>query len=283
MSAAVVDAEVDAWTQQHFGLRLDAFPPERATWLADLLVAHRREAWGTLTQEAAAILSIPETRFQRDPDCLLVLRRLLGALASDRPAGAALRLWSAGCASGEEAYDLGAVALEVWGSRVQVFGTDFSREAITQARAAVYGTWSLRDVEPRDTDWLERRDDGRYEVAMRVREHVRFIVGTLAEPGPPSEIDVAFCRNVLTYFSDEGCGRVVRRIATALRPDGYLVLAPSDPVPSELGSWTRHVLPELRNVPVYQLPADARRGAGRPQADKPPGDLPAAIRRLLEP
>ena len=256
MSEVLPDRDaVDGWAQRHFGLSLENYPTARGKQLAELLALHPTDAWDSMTDEAAAILSIPETHFHRHPECFAAMRVRLKDVAADRPRGP-IRVWSAGCASGEEAYNLAAVAREVVGDRVRVFGTDFSQDAVGRARAGVYGTWSLRGNDLTTLPWLEPSEDGRYQVKDEVRKLVTFNCGTLAEPGPPYEIDIAFCRNVLIYFSDEGCGRVLRRIASCLRADGVLLTAPTDPVPSELGRWRPVRIPAPRTVRAYLPPKD---------------------------
>ena len=275
--------DVEAWTQRHFGLTLDNYPSNRGDQLTELLAKHAPSSWDGLTDEAAAILSIPETHFLRHPECFVALRTLLENVARARPVGR-VRLWSAGCASGEEAYNLAALGLEVVGERVEVFATDFSQDAVDRAHEGVYGSWSLRGVDLAKVPWLRTRDDGRVQVADHVKAKVTFICGTLAEPGPPLDIDVAFCRNVLIYFCDEGSGRVLRRIATALRPDGHLIMAPTDPVPTELARWTQIQIPAPRPVRVYEPPVDTVREATpplAPVAEPDAVDIAASIRELL--
>ncbi len=287
--SALPDAHaVEAWAQEHFGLTLENYPPGRGAQLASLLAQHPPGTWDALTDEAARILSIPETHFQRHPECFDVARQLLREVAQRRPSGP-VRIWSAGCASGEEAYNLAALGLEEVGTRVQVFGTDFSHDAVARAREGVYGSWSLRGIEPSALAWLELREGRQVRVKDEIRAQVTFCVGTLAEPGPPYDIDLAFCRNVLIYFSDEGSGRVLRRIAASLRSHGHLIMAPTDPEPTELKRWTRVHRPAKRSVRSYQPPEGAYQpsptppaaASGAPRQDIQAGDLAKAIRDLL--
>ena len=194
-----------------------------------------------------------------------------------------MRLWSAGCASGEEAYELAAVGLQCLGPRVDVVATDFSESALARARAATYGAWSLRGVTRSEVPWLVDQPNGEVKVHDSVQQRVTFQLGRLAEPGPPYDVDVAFCRNVLIYFSDEGCGRVLDRIAQALRPEGYLLLAPTDPRPTALQRWTPVTVPGCNAVRVYRPPPTARPARPvEPLNPHVPEGFAALIRKMLD-
>ena len=271
--------QVDEWAQKHFGLTLANYPSTRGDQLVEMLRNYPPATWDDLADDAARILSIPETHFQRHPECFVALSDLLRQVAKRRPTGP-IRLWSAGCASGEEVYNLAAVGRQVVGDRIEVHGTDFSEEAIGKARKGVYGRWSLRGLAIEEMDWLQVKDDGQVCVVPEVAARVQFERGTLAEPGPPYQIDVAFCRNVLIYFCDQGSGRVLQRIAKALRPEGVLIMAPTDPVPTELGRWTQIQVEAPRPVRAYRPPEDTERSAGEPVPDST-SDIASSIRKLL--
>jgi len=267
---------VEDWIRGVFGLTLDNFPAARGAQLRAMLAEHPRADWDGLVRAAVAILSIPETHFLRHPECFDALAHRLRQIRLERPQGP-VRLWSAGCASGEEAYNLAAVGLNIVGARIQVFGTDFSPAAVAKARQGRYGSWSLRGHAQGEMSWLGRDERGGLVVDDTVRAHVTFEVGGLTDPGPPYEIDVAFCRNVLIYFSDEGGGRVLDRIAAALRPDGLLVLAPTDPTPSALKDWTPVHLDAPLPVRAHRPPS----GRSTQPAEPEEVDVAAAIRNLL--
>ncbi|MEM6929919.1 MAG: CheR family methyltransferase [Myxococcota bacterium] len=276
MTVASTHDDVEDWVQGTFGLTLDNYPAVRGVQVRGLLEEHPRSTWDALAPAVVAILSIPETHFLRHPECFDALSDRLRQLKTERPEGP-VRLWSAGCASGEEAYNLAAVGHSIVGERIEVFGTDFSPTAVEKARKGVYGKWSLRGHDRSEMPWLGTDERGGLVVGLAVRNFVTFEVGQLAEPGPPSNIDVAFCRNVLIYFSDEGGSRVLDRIASSLRPDGVLVMAPTDPSPSRLKAWTPIQLDAPRPVRAYRPPAG---GSARPYGDPEP-DLAQTIRALL--
>jgi chemotaxis protein methyltransferase CheR len=142
-----------------------------------------------------------------------------------------IRLLSAGCAAGEEAYTLAMVAASSgifprpW--RVRVTGIDVDPEALERARAARYGEHALRGVEPELREAHFRRDDAHWQPLPRIRQLVEFRQGNLVDGQWTREIppqDVVFCRNVLIYFDDESIGRAARTLYDALVPGGYLFL-----------------------------------------------------------
>jgi chemotaxis protein methyltransferase CheR len=182
-------------------------------------------------------LTVGETYFFRDPLQFQVIREeILPALVRQRPPGHVLRVWSAGCASGEEAYSL-AIALDEagLGQRALVLATDLSRAALARAQAGVYGTWSLRGVDQAVIERCFRPDGQRLRIHDRLRSTVHFGHLNLAVDSYPSfangtwRMDLILCRNVLIYL-DAGVVRAVgSRLVECLAPGGWLLTAPSDP------------------------------------------------------
>jgi chemotaxis protein methyltransferase CheR len=234
----------------------------------------------------ARILSIPETHFARHPECFDAYAVLLEQVAKERPVGS-IKLWSAGCATGEEAYQLAAMGREIVGDRVKVYGTDMSEAAVEIARKGRYAAWSMRGKAAKGLAWLTQQEDGGVQVDPSLQAFVDFRVGNLADPQViPGKIDIAFCRNVLIYFSDEGGSRVLDNIRSSLRPGGHLITAPTDPRFSGFEAF----IPVARPGPpvrIYQRdPSEAMVPAAN---DTTAGaaawgdgeDLAASIRKLL--
>lgn len=219
-------------------------------------------------QDLIRHVTVSETHFFREAGHFeLLVRQILPELRRDRPAGHRLQLWSAGCATGEEAYTL-AIILEEHGlaDRAELLATDISEEALRTARAARYRAWSLRgvDVERRQAYFRERGD--RFALHDRFVERVTFRrLNLVADPypAPPAGgFDVIFCRNVLIYLTPEAIDRVVARLTAALAPGGWLITAATDP--------------HLTSVPGLQLAAtDDAIGYRRVAASPPtPGGAP---------
>lgn len=249
---------LDQWLESHVGLSLDHFPEVRSQRLRAFMADVPQEAWDTQLNEVARLLSIPETHFARHPECFDALHVLLQEIESRRPAGT-IRLWSAGCATGEEAYQLAAVGRSVVGERIRVMGTDFSSSAVALARQGTYRSWSMRGSAARSLSWLTAHPDGSFEVDPALKPLVQFGVGNLADPAvAPDRVDVAFCRNVLIYFSEDGGDRVLENIFNGLRPGGYLIVAPTDPAFPALERFAvvHHEGPPVR---IYQRPQPSLR------------------------
>ena len=197
-----------------------------------------------LFEHVVAALTVAETYFLREPDHFELLRQQLADLRARVGGERPLRLWSAGCATGEEPYSL-AIILEEHGCRgAQVLGTDISAGVIARARGAVYGPRSLRRVDPgRRAAYFEERA-GSFHLHPRIARTVRFEVDNLADPPGTGRspvrcaTDVIFCRNVLLYLAPPAVARAAVRLAASLAPGGWLVTASSDPDLSGLAGLT---------------------------------------------
>jgi chemotaxis protein methyltransferase CheR len=209
-------------------------------------------------------VTVQETTFVRDRDQLDTIP-WHGLLRSARAAGSAvIRVWSAGCATGEEPYTLALLAAEAFApapAPVDVLGTDISGGAIAAATAGRYRERAIRALDPAlRRRYLEHQDDGSYLVSQRLRELVRFRRHNLVrdQVPPPGEagFDIITCRNVLIYFEAPIAERVLGRLDASLRPDGKLLLGVAD---------------ALRRT--FQIAVPGNR-PGLPQAGQPGGRSP---------
>jgi chemotaxis protein methyltransferase CheR len=189
-----------------------------------------------LLDELVTDITIGESWFFRDPEQFEVIRdRMLPALLERRPTRR-VRVWSAGCASGEEAYTL-AMVLEQEGllATASVLGTDLSKEALARAQRGRYRPRSLRGVPEEVRSRFFLAADEAFEVVSELRRAVDFRYLNLASDGYPSldtglsAMDLILCRNVLIYFDAETVVRVAAQLLDALTPDGWLVIGASDP------------------------------------------------------
>ncbi|HSJ07203.1 MAG TPA: CheR family methyltransferase [Longimicrobiales bacterium] len=152
-----------------------------------------------------------------------------------------MRVWSAGCAAGEEPYTVAMLFDELGAAgRAQIVGTDISRPRLADAQRAVYSEWALRST-PADVRERYFRQRGRFfELSPRIRSRVDFRYLNLAEDRFPSlsagiwGMDVILCRNVLIYFDAETVLDVARRLIASLSTDGWLILGASDPAIGEM-------------------------------------------------
>jgi two-component system CheB/CheR fusion protein len=154
-----------------------------------------------------------------------VVPRLLDTKRPDEP----IRVWSAGCATGEEAYTLVIVLAEAMGhdtfrSRVKVYATDVDEPALTVARHATYDDKQINGVEPALLEKYFERQDGRYVFRKDLRRNVIFGRNDLVQDAPISRIDLLVCRNTLMYFNAPTQAKVLARFHFALTDTGYLLL-----------------------------------------------------------
>lgn len=180
-------------------------------------------------------VTIQETHFFRNPPQMVALRNHVlpelvraAAVRSRR-----LRIWSAGCSTGEEPYTVAMMLTELLPSMqgwdVEVLATDVSQRALAAARAGVYGRRAVQLATPDQIGrFFRRRDDGSYEVRPQVRSLVRFQHHNLATDRPPvaagDRLDLVLCRNVTIYLSRDTTRALIGRLHDVLRDGGYLFL-----------------------------------------------------------
>jgi two-component system, chemotaxis family, CheB/CheR fusion protein len=186
-------------------------------------------------QRLASSFLIKVTQFFRDPDLFQHLREVIvpQLIADARDQDRELRIWSAGCATGEEAYSLAMLVADALGEdidqfNVRIFATDVDAEAINFARRGIYPAASVAELPP---DVVERHfvksGDG-YEVRKRIRIMTVFGQHDLGQRAPFPRVDLALCRNVLIYFTTELQKRALQLFAFSLRDGGYLVLGKAE-------------------------------------------------------
>jgi chemotaxis protein methyltransferase CheR len=189
----------------------------------------------------ASHLTVGETYFFRDKRTFAVLEEniLTELIRLREGTERRLRIWSAGCATGEEPYSI-AILLhklipdwERW--NITLLATDINPHFLRKASAGEYGEWSFRDT----SNWLreryfEKTPGGRFRIAPPIRKRVSFSYLNLAEDPYPSlsndtnAMDVIFCRNVLMYFTPQRQKRVVDNFYRSLTEQGWLIVSPSE-------------------------------------------------------
>ncbi|QTX33339.1 hypothetical protein KAR29_05550 [Aminithiophilus ramosus] len=182
----------------------------------------------------APYVTIGETYFFRESRSLEIFRDRVVPLLSRERRGP-LRIWCAGCSSGEEPYTLAMLLGDAApaGRGISLFGTDINARALEKARRALYTRWSLRGLDGERTGrFFEGPDGGPYSVRPRYRSGVSFSLFNLVDPGPfpwgEGTVDVVFCRNVLIYFDAATREGVLDLFHRALSPAGWLVVAPCE-------------------------------------------------------
>jgi two-component system CheB/CheR fusion protein len=174
------------------------------------------------------------TRFFRDAGFWeSVQTNVLPVLFQDRAPDKPLRIWSAGCSTGEEAYSLAVLALEYMSQHsvdvpVQVFGTDASDQSIDTARIALYPETIAGEISPERLRRYFVKVDRGYQVSMRVRDTCIFAHQNLCNDPPFSHIDIVSCRNVMIYFDQSLQRQVMITLHYALEAGGYILLGMSE-------------------------------------------------------
>ncbi len=187
-------------------------------------------------EELARIFTCGETFFFRDHGQIDLLRlRLLPELIAQHRNDKTLRLWSAGCASGEEVYSL-AMLVDMLlpkrdGWNILILGTDIDSEAIARAQRGRYGQWSFRMVPAELQQRYFHLEDKEWILDERIRRMVTFrVVNLVGEPFPDlaselHDMDLILCRNVFIYFNPAAVHAVAAKFAATLREGSYLLTA----------------------------------------------------------
>jgi two-component system CheB/CheR fusion protein len=176
------------------------------------------------------------TQFFRDPAAFEALKdRVFPHLCRDRAPGSPIRMWVAGCATGEEAYSLAICLLEYLSAEsehfpIKILATDLSEAALEKARTGLYLDNIEIDVSPERLRRFFVRVNGHYQISKIVRDLCVFSRHNMAADPPFSRLDLVSCRNVLIYMDLALQRRVLPILHYALNPDGYLFLGTSESV-----------------------------------------------------
>ena len=216
----------------------------------------------SLSQKVVEALLNNETYFFRDRAPFDVLQRhALPELARRREKTKRLRIWSAGCSTGQEVYSLAMLFAEQpenWrGWTVDILGTDVSTSCIDRARNGSYTQFEVqRGLGINQMiKWFEECADG-WRAVEALRKPVRFQVHNLLEPAPhPGDFDIVLCRNVLLYLSPEKKTLAFERIAGAMAEDGWLMLGAGETV---IGQTTK-LGADINTRGLYRLVGDGAR------------------------
>jgi len=202
------------------------------------------------------LLTTNETYFFREAFQLRAFTdEIIPELMKSKQRERTLRIWSAGCSTGEEPYTIAMLLLEMGcfqGWRIEIVGSDISQRVVQQARKGIYTKSSFRATDEHYVRRFFSEVDGGYRICDAVRELVTisqmnlFDANRLALLG---KMDVIFCRNVIIYFDQVSKKRVIEAFHNALRGGGYLLLGHSE---SLMNITTAFALKHLKNDMVYQ-------------------------------
>jgi two-component system CheB/CheR fusion protein len=177
---------------------------------------------------------ISVTNFFRDPDAFYVLEeKIVPELFKNKGQDDQVRVWVAGCATGEEAYSLAILLIEYATQLpeppdIQIFATDIDSDAIAFAREGCYPSSITVDVSPARLQRFFSEEAGSYRVKKELRECILFAVHNLIKDPPFSRMDLISCRNLLIYLNRDVQDKVYALFTYALKPGGYLFLGSSE-------------------------------------------------------
>lgn len=260
----------------------------RADGIASYLV---RLADGVKSEEVRALaqeLTVPETYFFRNPDHFRAVAEVVLPDRGRANAGRPLRILSAGCASGEEAYSLAIVVhehlIDPARGAAEIVAVDINPAVIAKARRAHYSAWSFRETSAELRARYFERNGLDFVLDPRVRSMVAFEERNLIEDDAafwrPETFDVVFCRNVIMYFSPEVMRNVIARVARALVPGGFLFLGHAETLRGisqdfhlrhthETFYYQRRETPEIRSLPTPRNVPVPAGWLGEPAAELP--------------
>lgn len=235
------------------------------TNLDELYTLLRRSSATSHTWDAlVSTLTVGETYFFRNASHFEALaRHILSELITQRAhSSRRIRIWSAGCSTGEEPYSIAILLseliphLESW--NVSILATDINRDALLKSQAGLYGPWSFRGVDPRIQNTYFHAEGKLLAIDERIKRMVSFDYLNLVGDQFPSLInntnamDIILCRNVTIYFTPQVTVEVVKRFHNCLIDGGWLIPGPSEPNMVFYGDF------EAKNFPgsvVYRKPA----------------------------
>ena len=198
-------------------------------------------------------LLINVTTFFRDPDTMAYLSKVLfPRIVKDKVPREPIRIWVPACSTGQEAYSLAMLLIEVLGDKassvvIQIFATDLSEAAVAKARQGTYSRSEVADVSARRLQRFFTKTDDHYRINRAVRDLCVFAPHNILKDPPFSRLDMISCRNLLIYLGSVYQRKAIAMFHYGLNPSGYLLLGKSETV----GSLTALFSQQEKNVKVY--------------------------------
>ncbi len=207
-------------------------------------------------------LTVHETAFFRHPESIELVHQACRAKREREGARARFHAWSAGCATGQEAYTL-AMVIDEWfggadgGRQYGVAGTDISLPALKTARDAVYSERALGGIESKYRQaYCRKLGNGKFQILPELRARVCFTQVNLINTAgfPLQDVDLIYCQNVLIYFERSRRKQILEQMVNKLAPGGLLIFGPCD-----LPTWAH---PEMEKIKAANTMAFAKQGGG---------------------
>ncbi len=206
-------------------------------------------------EELTFLLTVGESYFFRDKGQFQLIReRILPELAERRKAERTIRIWSAGCSTGEEPYTLAIILSEMMsdfaGWKVTVIGTDIKEEFLKKAKRGIFGTWSFRTVPEEIRTKYFREYNGLFKLDPLIKNMVTFQRGDLVKDAFPDsagalrDMDLILCRNVFIYYERKAVSAIVEKMAGTLREGGYLIVGHGELFSATTNMLTPRMFPQ---------------------------------------
>ena len=218
------------------------------------------------------------TEFFRDPEAFEILKKVVfPKLVVGRDSSSPIRVWVAGCSSGEELYSIAIALLEFLDEKalacgIQIFGTDISEVALEKARNGIYSPGAVQEVSSERLRRFFTKVDSSYQISKRVREMCVLAKQNMIKDPPFSRLDLISCRNVLIYLGPLVQKRMIPIFHYGLKPDGFLLLGSSESV----GSFTDLFAPIDKKSKIYaKLEVSSRKALEFPMRERDPKDQEA--------
>lgn len=257
---------LDSSRERFFSTRLREYLEEKGLASGTDLLAHVR---GSSIEYEALLerLLTQETSFFRYPAVFEALEKRILPEVQERKFWEnprTLRIWSAGCSTGEEPYSVAITVVEAlkfaeaW--EIEILATDISRRALRHAERGIYSKRSLQNVSLGQIESHFTNTKTGFQVKPRIRRMISFAQMNLVESVYVGKIDCIFCMNVLMYFSEERRLGILRRFYDALEPGGYFLLGHSETLTNVPIKFEPMVLGDCR---IYRKPGpvEARRAS----------------------
>jgi chemotaxis protein methyltransferase CheR len=232
--------------------------------LEDMAGAIRMKREEALLSDITEAMTTNESFFFRDQKPFTLFQKLiLPKMLEARAAKKQLRIWSAAASSGQEAYSLAMICAEeaakLSGWKVDIIGTDLSREMVTRAKSGIYSQFEVQRGLPVTylVKYFQQIAGDKWQIKDNIRQMVQFReANLLTDFGLNGTFDVVFCRNVLIYFDLPTKTKVLNAIGNIMPTDGFLLLGGAEtvlgvcekfkPVPGEHGLYTQSIAPDLK-------------------------------------
>lgn len=275
-AAALIQHRTGLALTTHFRVDLDSilahlFSGDLAVTLSELRRSHET---APIWQQLMRSLTIGETYFLRGSSQFRLLREsVLPQLITERRRKQHYKLdiWSAGCATGEEVYSIAiqlqALLPDIERWQIRLTGTDINAQALETARQGLYREWAFRHTDTFFRDQHFSLSDDRWLIHPSLRQIPVFQHANLLETPAIASYDIIFCRNVLIYFTLEHAATMEDILFNALKPQGWLLLSPSEAIHNQRERWQTHFSP---GTVIYQ-----KKSVNSPQAQYAPPSLQA--------